>query len=99
MNIESRTCGNCAQFNPDPWGDHPVCWSGATFTDRPGTPTERTREPIATDTCPDHKSHGEDAREDMFIEAELRSGGPAAASAAADACAVAHVAIRRAAQI
>jgi hypothetical protein len=99
MKNELRACANCASYNPEPEGDETTCWNGITFTDRPGTPTERTREPVATDTCPDHKSHCEDAREDMFIEAELRAGGPAAASAAADACAVAHVAIRRAARV
>lgn len=99
MNITARTCANCAQFNPEPWEDHPVCWNGATFTERPGTPTELTRDPIASDLCPEHQSHEEDAFEDLFIESCLKVGGLSAACAAADACAVAHVAIRRAAQL
>lgn len=99
MNIEPRTCANCANFNPEPEGDETRCWNGVTFAYRLGTPAQTTREPIATDVCPDHKSATEDAFEDLIIDEALKAGGLAAATAAADACAVAHVAIRRAAQV
>jgi hypothetical protein len=97
MNITARACANCAQFNPEPQEDQPVCWNFATFTERPGTPSELTRDPIASDVCPEHQSHEEDAFEDIFIDSHLKFGGLSAACAAADACAVAHAAIRRAA--
>lgn len=99
MNVTARTCVNCATFNHRPEGDEPRCWDLITFTDRVGTPTERTREPIETDTCPEHKSAAEDAFEDLIINNARESGGLAAACAAADACAIAHTAIRRAAQV
>lgn len=98
MNITARTCANCALFNPapEPGSDDPICESGATFTERPGTPTEVTRHPIATDTCPDHMTDAEDVDENYTIIEALREGGPLLATIAADACESARIAIRNA---
>ncbi len=99
MNVEPRTCANCAEYNHHPEGDATSCWNGVMFAYRLGTPTQTTREPIPTDVCPDHKTHAEDAFEDLFIESALEAGGLAAATAAADACEAAHMAIRSAARV
>ena len=98
MNITARTCANCAQFNPQPWGDHPRCWALVTFTEKPGTTLEFVRAPVASDRCPEHQSHDEDAQETEFIESFNRVGGPSFACEAADACAAARLAIIQAAQ-
>jgi hypothetical protein len=99
MNIQARTCANCANFNPEPWGDHPVCWNLASFTDRPGTPTEITRDPEPGDTCLEHQSHAESAAEDALLQACAELAGPLFASEQAEGMAATRLCLRKAAQL
>jgi len=97
MTIEARTCANCGNFNAESHGEEPPpCWNFTKFAVRLGS-TE-LRDPVASDTCPEHLTHEEDAFQDVFIDQALRAGGLAAATLAADACEMSHRALRRAAQ-
>ena len=67
--MTNRTCATCASFiqldEPGPR----QCGELVSFIDGQGTPFERHRSPIASDSCPMHQSAAEDTAQSRNIDA------------------------------
>jgi hypothetical protein len=98
MNIQSRTCANCAAFNPAPAVDEPSCGDLILFIERPGTAQELRRSPVATDLCHNHLTHSEDEQETALIEENREQGGMEQAIQAASSISLARAVVHRAMQ-
>jgi hypothetical protein len=80
MNIQKRTCANCASFYPETAGAAPECWNAVSFIEHHGTPQEKRLAPGPGDVCQDHATHEEDAaRSWVWTTAHLAIDHPSAA--------------------
>jgi hypothetical protein len=59
MNIQKRTCANCASYEPMSKGEAPMCTNGVHIVLRQGTPQEEIQTTRPGDTCEDHITHDE----------------------------------------
>ena len=59
MNIQKRTCANCASYEPMSKGEAPMCTNGVHIVLHQGTPQEEIQTTRPDDTCEDHITHDE----------------------------------------
>ena len=64
MNINKRTCANCASFHPGDGTTTPYCGN-----EELDTPQELRRTPVASDYCLEHNTQEECANEKALLEA------------------------------
>lgn len=65
MNIQKRTCSNCASYEPMFEGEAPMCTNGVHHILHEGTPQEEIQTTGPDDTCDDHITPEEVATQDM----------------------------------
>lgn len=59
MDIQKRTCANCANYEPTSPGEVPMCQNGGHILLHQGTPQEERQGTRPYDTCDDHTTHDE----------------------------------------
>lgn len=59
MNIQKRTCANCASYEPMSKGEAHMCTNGVHIVLHQGTPQEEILTTRPDDTCEDHITHDE----------------------------------------